>query len=182
MKKNSLSKKIAELITKNIMIYHDNAQYELLKKNSKKLLKAFGYNEEKSLKASEKIKQIYIHYDKADDAFKKNDERTEKKEYNKARNLALEMNIILATDYDCRLMIDWVYYWRHKKVVKALLTFLKDWRKKTGSTHIAIRCAVHIKKAGKHHDNREIKKFQKEFEKVYDLILKKNLWPLPIFF
>lgn len=175
-------KKIAKLIALNIMVFHDEKRYGELEKNSEKIVELSGYVKPIAKIAGKKIKKIYLFYDKADEYNKSGNFEKEKEEYKKARKVAEELNKLLQVNYDCRAMVDWVVNWRHKKFAKAAEVFVNDWEKKTGSKLSALKCAHYIYRAGKYHDSRKIKEFEKQFEKVYHEVSKSREKKLPIFF
>ncbi len=175
-------KRIAKLVALNIMILHDQARYKELEKNSAKIVELIGYTKHNAKKVGHDVKNIYIHYDRADRFYKEKKFGKEKIEYERARNIARKINKQLKTKYDCSAMVDWVVYWRHKKFKSAISVFIRDWYKKTGSIISAIKCAHYIYRAGKAHDLRNYKVFEKQFEQVYLEASKNRKEKLPIFF
>lgn len=171
---------------KQIMIFHDSEEYDKLEENAFRLFKACGFSTEKALRASKNVKQIYIEYDKAQDCFEKNCLEKEKSHYINAYNLAKEMNRILKTEYDNRLLVDMVYSWRHGKKIKTALIIFEDWVQKLGTKNLfqAFLCAYFQVRAAFSHDKRDNKKFRSYIQKMWKVAISssKNKNILPIFF
>lgn len=168
------------------MIFHDSAEYDKLKENTFRLFKACGFSSDKAFLASKNVKQIYVEYDKAQECFEKNDMKKEKSYYNNAYSLAEQMNEILKTEYDNRLLVDMVYNWRHGKKMKTALIIFKDWLQKLGTINSfqAFLCTYFQIRAAFNHDKRNSEEFRAYIKKMWEVAISssKNKDKLPIFF
>lgn len=168
------------------MIFHDYAEYGKLKQNTFKLFKACGFSPEKALRASENVKQIYIEYDKAQEYFGQGNSKKEELHYKNAYGLAEEMNRILKTKYDNRLLVDMVYNWRHKKRMKTSLIIFNDWLQKIGLRNFfrAFLCTYFQIRAAINHDKKDNKRFEEYIKKMWRtaILSCRNENRLPIFF
>lgn len=171
---------------KQIMVFHDSAEYDKLKENTFSLFKACGFPSDKALQASENVKRIYVEYDKAQECFEQGNQKKEDFHYRNAYGLAEEMNKILKTRYDNRFLVDMVYNWRHKKKMKTVLIIFKDWLQKLGAINFfqAFFCTYFQIRAAFSHDEKDNEKFGKYIKKMWRIAIRtcKNENKLPIFF
>jgi hypothetical protein len=170
------SKKLAILGVNNVMIFHDNADYNNLYRNTVELIKTLGYDTEAAKKGAELIKKIYIQYDKAQKYFELNNKDEEQLHYCIAHKLAYKLNYTLNLDYDISLLVDMVYYWRHKKKIKAIITIFRDWLQKLGWRKLlqTFYCTYYQVRAGYSHDKRDEKSFEKYLINLWDMIISSN--------
>jgi hypothetical protein len=169
--------KLAYYLTRNIMIFHDTANYTGLKKNSELLLKEMGYNAKTTLEIAENIKQIYIFYDKAQKAYEMNNPKLETSNYIISKKFAKKINDLSAGNSDSRLLVDIVIAWRHKNKFLALYQIFRYW-KSLLSLFPALQCTFLQLKAGLSHDSRSSKEFQNNFSKIYSILVDNKQLPI----
>ena len=170
-------KKLAKLLTQNIMIFHDTADYSGLGNNSNLLLLEMGYSKSLSRQIANLIKKIYIVYDKAHEERTKNNLAKEKEFYARAKRYAKKINEISTDKNDSQILVDIVINWRHGNKITALLKFFKFWNNSLSIIN-ALKASYHQLRAAYSHDKRNIKDFEYHFLKIYNLLLKQNKLPI----
>ncbi len=175
--------KLGKLLSDNIMIFHDNADYNGMQKNTENLIQEMGYDKKIATQGAKRIKEIYINYDLAQQFYEKKDYPKENSYYNKSKALAKGLNKLLKAKYDTILLVEIVYNWRHGKKLNALFVIFWNWMQKLNYNFLkAVQCTYYMVKAAKAHDSRNYKKFKENFTKIYEIIISTKPSKIPLLF
>ena len=177
--------KLTTLVADNIMVFHDNADYEGLERNTAAIVRELGYPDDVARKCGHVVKNIYVQYDIAQELHEKGDENEERKHYLEAHSLADQLNIFLDLGYRTNNIINMVYYWRHKQKALAIIAIMRDWVEKLGFRNIpfAAYCTYLQTRAGYNHDKRNKKEFERSVCTLWNTVkLANKQEKLPILF
>ncbi len=176
---------LTTLVANNIMLFHDNADYDGLEKNTVAIVRELGYSENVARQCARVVRDIYVQYDTAQELHEKGDEAAERKHYSAAHSLANQLNNLLDSGYRTNNIINMVYYWRHKRRALAMLAILRDWTEKLGVRNIpyAAYCTYLQARAGYSHDKRDRKEFERYVSLLWTIVMSaKKSEKLPILF